>query len=50
MTAKTPEGADLAYLADRARAYVVGLEARLWGVLAALTGWRMLVAYHGETQ
>ena len=27
--AKAPEGADLAYLSDRARAYVVGLEARL---------------------
>lgn len=29
MNTKTPEGADLAYLSDRARAYVVGLEARL---------------------
>ena len=29
MDAKAPEGADLAYLSDRARAYVVGLEARL---------------------
>ena len=29
MNAKAPEGADLAYLSDRARAYVVGLEARL---------------------
>ena len=27
--ATAPEGADLAYLSDRARAYVVGLEARL---------------------
>ena len=27
--AEAPEGADLAYLSDRARAYVVGLEARL---------------------
>ena len=27
--AKAPEGADLAFLSDRARAYVVGLEARL---------------------
>ena len=26
---EAPEGADLAYLTDRARAYVVGLEARL---------------------
>lgn len=26
---ETPEGADLAYLSDRARAYVIGLEARL---------------------
>ena len=29
VTAEAPEGADLAYLSDRARAYVVGLEARL---------------------
>ena len=29
MNAKTPEGADLTYISDRARAYVVGLEARL---------------------
>ena len=29
MNTKAPEGADLAYLSDRARAYVVGLEARL---------------------
>ena len=29
MNAKAPEGSDLAYLTDRARAYVVGLEARL---------------------
>ena len=27
--AEAPEGADLAYLSDRARAYVIGLEARL---------------------
>lgn len=27
--AEAPEGADLAFLSDRARAYVVGLEARL---------------------
>lgn len=29
VNAEVPEGADLAYLSDRARAYVVGLEARL---------------------
>ena len=29
VNAENPEGADLAYLSDRARAYVVGLEARL---------------------
>ena len=27
-----------------------GLWLVTWGVLAALTGWRILVAYHGEAQ